>query len=61
MSIDTVTVGAGATVGPRCVGLAAVGIGAGATVGQGPLVMRGDTVPASPRWQGNPIAAWAAT
>ncbi|MDF3312789.1 hypothetical protein P3H15_48540 [Rhodococcus sp. T2V] len=61
MSIDTVTVGAGATIGPHCVGLPASGIGAGAPVGPAPLVMRGDSLPASTRWQGNSIAAWAAT
>ncbi|HEV7422239.1 MAG TPA: hypothetical protein VGO30_20690, partial [Mycobacterium sp.] len=33
-------------------------IGAGATVGPASLVMRGDEVPASTRWQGNPIAPW---
>ena len=60
MSIDTLTVGAGATIGPHCVGLPASGIGAGAMVGPA-LVMRGDSVPASTWWQGSPIAAWAAT
>ena len=34
------------------------GLGAGATVGPASLVMRGDEVPASTRWQGNPIAPW---
>ncbi|MHA4852262.1 Pls/PosA family non-ribosomal peptide synthetase [Rhodococcus sp. MSC1_016] len=61
MSMDTVTLGAGATLGPHCVALPAAGIGAGATVGPASLVMRGDTVPPSTRWQGNPIAPWAAT
>ncbi|NLE79241.1 MAG: amino acid adenylation domain-containing protein [Rhodococcus sp.] len=60
MSMDTVTLGAGATLGPHCVALPASGIGAGATVGPASLVMRGDTVPPSTRWQGNPIAPWAA-
>ncbi|KQU07425.1 amino acid adenylation protein [Rhodococcus sp. Leaf7] len=58
MSMDTVTLGAGATLGPHCVALPAAGIGAGATVGPASLVMRGDTVPESSRWQGNPIAPW---
>jgi hypothetical protein len=33
-------------------------LGAGSTVGPASLVMRGDEVPASTRWQGNPIAPW---
>ncbi|MGF7122924.1 Pls/PosA family non-ribosomal peptide synthetase [Rhodococcus sp. AG1013] len=58
MSMDTVTLGAGATLGPHCVALPAAGLGDGATVGPASLVMRGDTVPPSTRWQGNPIAPW---
>ncbi|RVW06819.1 amino acid adenylation domain-containing protein [Rhodococcus spongiicola] len=58
MSMDTVTLGAGATLGPHCVALPAAGLGAGATVGPASLVMRGDVVPPSTRWQGNPIAPW---
>ncbi len=58
MRLDTVTLGAGATLGPHCVALPAAKIGAGATVGPASLVMRGDEVPASSRWQGNPIAPW---
>ncbi len=61
MSMDTVTIGAGATLGPHCVALPAAGIGAGATVGPASLVMRGDTVPPSSRWQGNPISPWSQT
>ena len=59
--MDTVILGAGATLGPHCVALPAARIGEGATVGPASLVMRGDTVPPSTRWQGNPIAPWAAT
>lgn len=58
MSMDTVTLGAGATLGPHCVALPAAGLGDGATVGPASLVMRGDIVPPSTRWQGNPIAPW---
>ncbi|MGC5163711.1 Pls/PosA family non-ribosomal peptide synthetase [Rhodococcus sp. DT1] len=58
MAMDTVTLGAGATLGPQCVALPASGIGDGATVGPASLVMRGDVVPPSTRWQGNPISAW---
>ncbi|MGE2834136.1 Pls/PosA family non-ribosomal peptide synthetase [Mycobacterium sp. SMC-4] len=60
MRMDTVTVETGATLGPHCVALPAARIGAGATVGPASLVVRGDEVPASTRWQGNPIAPWTA-
>ncbi|WP_157554616.1 Pls/PosA family non-ribosomal peptide synthetase [Nocardia crassostreae] len=58
MAMDTVTLDAGATLGPHCVALPAARIGAGATVGPASLVMRGDSVPPSTRWWGNPIAPW---
>jgi non-ribosomal peptide synthetase-like protein len=58
MRMDTVVLEDGATLGPHCVALPAARIGAGATVGPASLVMRGDEVPASTRWQGNPIAPW---
>ncbi|MGN2642048.1 Pls/PosA family non-ribosomal peptide synthetase [Nocardia takedensis] len=58
MAMDTVTLGAGATLGPHCVALPAAVIGAGATIGPASLVMRGDAVPPSTRWWGNPIAPW---
>ncbi|GAA5048116.1 Pls/PosA family non-ribosomal peptide synthetase [Nocardia callitridis] len=58
MAMDTVTLGAGATLGPHCVALPASSIGDGATVGPASLVMRGDAVPPSTRWWGNPIAPW---
>ncbi|WP_174552801.1 Pls/PosA family non-ribosomal peptide synthetase [Nocardia harenae] len=58
MAMDTVVLEEGATLGPHCVALPAATLGAGATVGPASLVMRGDTVPASTRWWGNPIAPW---
>jgi hypothetical protein len=58
MRMDTVVVENGATLGTHCVALPASRIGAGATIGPASLVMRGDEVPASTRWQGNPIAPW---
>lgn len=58
MRMDTVVLEQGATLGPHCVALPAARIGAGATVGPASLVMRGDEVPPSTRWQGNPIAPW---
>jgi non-ribosomal peptide synthetase-like protein len=60
MRMDTVTLEAGSTLGPHCVALPAARLGAGATVGPASLVMRGDEVPPSTRWQGNPIAPWNA-
>jgi non-ribosomal peptide synthetase-like protein len=60
MAMDTVTLEAGATLGPHCVALPAARLGAGATVGPASLVMRGDEVPPATRWQGNPIAPWPA-
>lgn len=58
MSIDTVTLDAGATMGPHGVVLPAATIGAGATVGPASLVMRGETVPAGTYWIGNPVSPW---
>lgn len=58
MRMDGVILEAGATLGPHCVALPACRIGAGATIGPASLVMRGDEVPPSTRWQGNPIAPW---
>ncbi|SDG69565.1 Pls/PosA family non-ribosomal peptide synthetase [Microbacterium pygmaeum] len=60
MSIDTVTLEAGATLGPHSVILPAATIGADATVGPASLVMRGETVPVGSRWSGNPIGPWRA-
>ncbi len=58
MRMDTVVLEDGSTLGPHCVALPAAKLGAGATVGPASLVMRGDEVPPSTRWQGNPIAPW---
>ena len=56
--MDSVVLEAGATLGPHCVALPAARVGAGATVGPASLVVRGDEVPPSTRWQGNPIRPW---
>ncbi|MET8981891.1 Pls/PosA family non-ribosomal peptide synthetase [Streptomyces sp. NPDC004539] len=56
MRMDTVTVGAGASLGPHSIALPATTIGAGASVGGASLVMRGESVPEGTRWAGNPIA-----
>ncbi|MEU4242554.1 Pls/PosA family non-ribosomal peptide synthetase [Actinoplanes sp. NPDC026619] len=59
MSMDEVTLGAGATLGPHGIVLPGASIGARTTVGPGSLVTRGDAVPEDSRWLGNPIATWA--
>ena len=58
MSMDTVRLQAGSTMGPHGVILPAAALGEGATVGPASLVLRGDIVPANTRWVGNPIVAW---
>jgi non-ribosomal peptide synthetase-like protein len=58
MRMDTVTLEAGATLGPHGIILPGASVGADATVGPASLVMRGEAVPGSGRWLGNPIAAW---
>jgi non-ribosomal peptide synthetase-like protein len=58
MTMDTVTVEDGGTLGPHGVVLPAARIGAAATVGPASLVMRGEVVPADSRWLGNPITPW---
>ena len=60
MSMDTVELEAGATLGPHSVILPAASIGAHATVGPASLVMRGESVPVGSRWSGNPIGPWRA-
>ncbi|GAA2747753.1 non-ribosomal peptide synthetase [Terrabacter aerolatus] len=59
MSMDTVTLEDGATLGPNGVILPAASIGRSATVGPGSLVLRGEAVPHGTRWTGNPIASWS--
>jgi non-ribosomal peptide synthetase-like protein len=58
MRMDTVTLEAGATLGPHGIVLPGVTVGEHATVGPASLVMRGELVPGAGRWLGNPIAAW---
>ncbi|QEO10454.1 Pls/PosA family non-ribosomal peptide synthetase [Protaetiibacter larvae] len=58
MSIDSVTLERGATLGPHSVILPAARIGAHGTVGPASLVMRGELVPVGSRWSGNPIGPW---
>jgi non-ribosomal peptide synthetase-like protein len=58
MRMDRVVLERGATLGPHCVALPAARLGCSATVGPASLVVRGDEVPGSTRWQGNPIRPW---
>ncbi|MGZ4478817.1 MAG: amino acid adenylation protein, partial [Nocardioidaceae bacterium] len=58
MSLDTVTLRRGATLGPNSVVLPAAVIGRHATVGPVSLVMRGESVPDKTVWVGNPIGPW---
>ncbi|HYN29391.1 MAG TPA: Pls/PosA family non-ribosomal peptide synthetase [Dermatophilaceae bacterium] len=58
LSMDTVTLKEGATLGPNGVVLPAAVIGRHATVGPVSLVMRGEAVPDKTRWIGNPIGPW---
>ncbi|XAS69668.1 Pls/PosA family non-ribosomal peptide synthetase [Micrococcaceae bacterium Sec5.7] len=58
MSLDTVTLEDGATMGPHGVILPRATIGNGGTVGPASLVMRGETVPAATYWMGNPVSPW---
>ena len=60
MQLDAVSIDDGATLGPNSVILPAAAIDRSATVGPGSLVMRGERVPASTIWAGNPIAPWKA-
>lgn len=56
MSLDSVRVDAGASLGPHGVVLPAAHLQPGAVVGAGSLVLRGDVLPAGTRWAGNPVA-----
>ncbi|WP_291054583.1 Pls/PosA family non-ribosomal peptide synthetase [Herbiconiux sp.] len=58
MSLDTVILERGATLGPHSVILPAARIAAAGTVGPASLVMRGELVPRGSRWSGNPIGPW---
>lgn len=58
MSLDTVTLDEGSTMGPHTVALPASALSRNASVGPASLVMRGDHVPPNTRWQGNPIEIW---
>ncbi|KUM31416.1 amino acid adenylation protein [Arthrobacter sp. EpRS66] len=58
MSIDAVTLGAGATLGPHSVILPAAQISEGTTTGPASLILRGEVLPANTYWRGNPAVRW---
>ncbi|MGK2875613.1 MAG: Pls/PosA family non-ribosomal peptide synthetase [Nocardioides sp.] len=58
LSLDTVTLRRGSTLGPNSVILPAAVLGRHATVGPVSLVMRGESVPDKTTWIGNPIGPW---
>ncbi len=60
MSMDTVVIERGGTLGPHSIVLPGATIGAYATIGPASLVMRGESVPVGSRWSGNPIGPWRA-
>ncbi|MEO5873854.1 MAG: Pls/PosA family non-ribosomal peptide synthetase [Streptosporangiaceae bacterium] len=61
LSMDTVELQDGATLGPNGVVLPAASLGENTTVGPASLVLRGEAVPGQTRWFGNPIVAWPAS
>nr|WP_278189594.1 Pls/PosA family non-ribosomal peptide synthetase [Brevibacterium sp. ZH18] len=58
MSLDTVVLESGSTLGPNSVILPASTLGTNATVGATSLVMRGEFVPAHAYFSGNPVIPW---
>lgn len=58
LTMDTVSLEPGSTLGPHSVILPAATIGAHASIGPVSLVMRGESVPSKTRWIGNPIGPW---
>jgi acetyltransferase-like isoleucine patch superfamily enzyme len=60
MSMDSVVIERGGTLGPHSIVLPGATIGAHATIGPASLVMRGESVPVGSRWSGNPIGPWRA-
>ncbi|GAA1539453.1 non-ribosomal peptide synthetase [Brevibacterium picturae] len=58
MSLDSVELEEGSTLGPNSVILPASSLGTNATVGATSLVMRGEFVPAHAYFSGNPVIPW---
>ncbi|KAJ3476434.1 hypothetical protein NLG97_g9131 [Lecanicillium saksenae] len=58
MRLDEVELCKGATLGPLTASLPGTVIGAGTTVYPVSLIMRGEHLPGSTRWRGNPVRPW---
>ncbi|XWX01145.1 hypothetical protein V2A60_009170 [Cordyceps javanica] len=58
MRLDKVQLQNGATLGPLTASLPGTVIGPGSTVYPVSLVMRGEHLPGSTRWRGNPVRPW---
>jgi non-ribosomal peptide synthetase-like protein len=56
MKIDHVRIGARVNIGPRSTVLYSAAVSDGAQLGPMTLVMKGESIPASSRWTGNPAA-----
>lgn len=56
MSLETVTLGAGSTLGPNSFLLPGSSLGDRTTVRPGSLVLRQDAIPGDSVWEGNPVA-----
>lgn len=54
MKIDHISIGAGATLGPRSIVLYGATVENGATLGPLSLVMKGELIPACTSWEGSP-------
>lgn len=61
MRLDEVELCKGATLGPLTASLPGTVIGAGTTVYPVSLVMRGEHLPGSTKWRGNPVRPWSET
>ncbi|EJP63435.1 non-ribosomal peptide synthetase [Beauveria bassiana ARSEF 2860] len=59
MRLDEVQLCDGATLGPLTASLPGTVIGAGSTVYPVSLVMRGEHLPGSTQWRGNPVRPWS--
>lgn len=59
MRLDEVQLCKGATLGPSTAALPGTVIGEGTTVYPLSLVMRGEHLPGSTRWRGNPVRPWS--
>ncbi|KAJ2968747.1 hypothetical protein NQ176_g9029 [Zarea fungicola] len=59
MRLDEIRLERGATIGPHSIALPGTVLGPGTTVYPISVVMRGEHLPGSTRWAGNPICPWS--